>query len=441
MSKASDTIKQHIIIMAAGLGRRMGDSLLPYQLLKIGKLPCIVHLFYLADRLGLDVVLVLAKINKSLILDSLIDEKHISISDSSSSEYVYRSIKIRVAVQEIVNGTSEAVKAARDQIFLCANNKPIVECGEQDTVIVLSANVPLASYRTISELSATLNGTDSSIKCAVYGKRCLNHYGYDKIVTVNSGNPCIIEQNERESVSNPELLNTGIYAFKAQALFAALDHVTNSNSNSEFYLTDVPHIIASNNANSISTVYENMYTKYNEVMRMNTCNQLESIGLEYMKKFSVKNVIRGTKLNISDKQVAEYLDCLSELTDTGLSTDSHDDILRVKAHLLDLPHKYKAIYCLEYDSRIVGTFSIFIEPKTIHNLASVGHIEDVVIIKEFRGLGLGELMLAEAKDVCATRDDVYKIILECSEHPSLVKFYEGTGFRIVGNSMRLDLLK
>ena len=56
---------------------------------------------------------------------------------------------------------------------------------------------------------------------------------------------------------------------------------------------------------------------------------------------------------------------------------------------IDLNHQ---IFVIENKdtNHIIGTLTILIEQKVIHNMGKVGHIEDVVIDNKYRGRGLGK---------------------------------------------------
>jgi len=76
-----------------------------------------------------------------------------------------------------------------------------------------------------------------------------------------------------------------------------------------------------------------------------------------------------------------------------------------------------------------------IEPKFIHQGGKVGHIEDVVISKEFQGSGIGEKLINFVLDY-SKKNDCYKTILDCSD--DVKPFYEKIGFKKHSNSMRFD---
>ena len=93
------------------------------------------------------------------------------------------------------------------------------------------------------------------------------------------------------------------------------------------------------------------------------------------------------------------------------------------------------IYVAELDSKIVGATTLFIEPKFIHEGGLVGHIEDVVVRKEYRGKEIGQKVV-KALLAYAKKQGCYKTVLDCTD--DLVPFYEKMGFKRHSNSMRFD---
>ena len=75
-------------------------------------------------------------------------------------------------------------------------------------------------------------------------------------------------------------------------------------------------------------------------------------------------------------------------------------------------------------TRILATGTVFVEHKFIHACSKVGHIEDVVVLPEARGQGLG-LRIVNALIDEASERQCYKVILDCDE--ANVGFYEKAG--------------
>lgn len=95
------------------------------------------------------------------------------------------------------------------------------------------------------------------------------------------------------------------------------------------------------------------------------------------------------------------------------------------------------IYVAVMDLKIVGAASIIIEQKFIHDGGKVGHIEDVVVAKEFQGRGIGQKIVRSLLKY-AQKKGCYKTILDCTDE--LVPFYKKIGFKLHSNSMRFDHL-
>lgn len=89
----------------------------------------------------------------------------------------------------------------------------------------------------------------------------------------------------------------------------------------------------------------------------------------------------------------------------------------------------------EVDGKIVGSTTLLIEQKFIHNGGLVGHIEDVVVDKKFQGQKIGEKIMKFLLEKSQNRG-CYKTILDCTD--DVKPFYEKLGFKIIANEMRYD---
>lgn len=79
-----------------------------------------------------------------------------------------------------------------------------------------------------------------------------------------------------------------------------------------------------------------------------------------------------------------------------------------------------------HSGKIIGTGSVFIEKKFLRNCGKVGHIEDVVVDTNARGMNLGKKIIKFLSDHARSMG-CYKVILDCSvENRS---FYEKCGFK------------
>jgi glucosamine-phosphate N-acetyltransferase len=89
----------------------------------------------------------------------------------------------------------------------------------------------------------------------------------------------------------------------------------------------------------------------------------------------------------------------------------------------------------ELDGRIVGATTLLIESKFIHDGGLVGHIEDVVVDKEYQGQRIGKKIMVYLIEIAKNRG-CYKTILDCTD--DVKPFYEKLGFNQVSNELRLD---
>ena len=89
------------------------------------------------------------------------------------------------------------------------------------------------------------------------------------------------------------------------------------------------------------------------------------------------------------------------------------------------------------DRKIVGAATLLLESKFIHDGGIVGHIEDVVVDKNFQGQKIGEKIIRYLLEFAKTKG-CYKTILDCVD--DVKPFYEKLGFKHNANALRFDHL-
>ena len=138
--------------------------------------------------------------------------------------------------------------------------------------------------------------------------------------------------------------------------------------------------------------------------------------------------IREIEKNDLEKGFLVSLDSLRKASDldSGRAKEIFENIKSNPNH---------KIFVAIVDEKVVGSTTLFIEPKFIHQGGLVGHIEDVVVSKEFQGKGIGEKLIKASLDF-AKNNGCYKTILDCSE--DVESFYEKIGFKKHSNAMRFD---
>jgi glucosamine-phosphate N-acetyltransferase len=110
---------------------------------------------------------------------------------------------------------------------------------------------------------------------------------------------------------------------------------------------------------------------------------------------------------------------LSSLTDCSpIEPNVWNDII------YNIPNNHY-IFTYTFDNKLIGMITIIIEQKIIHGGRKVAHIEDLVILPEYRGAGIGKQLLDFAKNF-AKDNNCYKVILDCNEN--LIPFYKANQF-------------
>ena len=131
-----------------------------------------------------------------------------------------------------------------------------------------------------------------------------------------------------------------------------------------------------------------------------------------------------------------FFETLSNLTIVG-DIYSNDELKREIIRKVLENQNHIIIVAEDLEShKIIGTATLLVEQKFIHNGGKVGHIEDVATRKEFEGIGVGREMIHKLIEI-SNEYGCYKIILDCDAN--VVKFYEKLGFVKKAITMRLDL--
>ncbi|MGH4014587.1 MAG: bifunctional UDP-N-acetylglucosamine diphosphorylase/glucosamine-1-phosphate N-acetyltransferase GlmU [Pseudonocardiaceae bacterium] len=137
--------------------------------------------------------------------------------------------EVRAAVQDPQHGTGHAVRCALDAL----------PAGLSGTILVSYGDVPLLDTGTLAELIAEHHraGHVVTVLSAVVD----DPTGYGRVLRDESGAVIGIVEHRDASPAEQAVteINSGIYAFDAGVLRAALGRLGRSNSQGEFYLTDV----------------------------------------------------------------------------------------------------------------------------------------------------------------------------------------------------------
>ncbi len=208
-------MKVNVLILAAGKGTRMKSDLSKVAHLVAGK-PIVSYVVDTVSSIeNLDSVNVVVGYQSELIRSSL----------------NYANVTFIEQLEQL--GTGHAVVVGRDHF----------SGREDDLLIVLPGDCPLVEQESLEKLISLHQESDSSASILTTHMADPAHYG--RILRAEMGTVVGIREAKDCTSSQLEIteINTGIYCFNIGLLFKMLDRVTTDNSQKEYYLTDVIHLL------------------------------------------------------------------------------------------------------------------------------------------------------------------------------------------------------
>ena len=115
----------------------------------------------------------------------------------------------------------------------------------------------------------------------------------------------------------------------------------------------------------------------------------------------------------------------------GINDKKILDFKNLKSLIERLPKNHNIFFYL-INNKIVGAITLIIEQKIIHSGGKVGHIEDFVVLDEYRNKGIGSLLYNYVKILCE-QNKCYKMILDCND--IIENYYIKKGFIKKGSYM------
>ncbi|MBX6352668.1 MAG: bifunctional UDP-N-acetylglucosamine diphosphorylase/glucosamine-1-phosphate N-acetyltransferase GlmU [Thermoflavifilum sp.] len=207
-----DDVGRAVVLLAAGLGTRMKSKRHKVLHEVLGK-PMLLHLLDELDHLACD--------QRIVVVGQLREQVQALVGDRAD-----------IAVQEQQFGTGDAVRAAL----------PVLRT-DIDTVVVLYGDAPLIRHETIQALCDARE--EAHAAAAVLVAEVRRPTGLGRVVRAADGG---VERIVEEKDASPEekqirLINTGIYAFRAEDLRRLIPALTPDNAQGEYYLTDVIRLL------------------------------------------------------------------------------------------------------------------------------------------------------------------------------------------------------
>lgn len=209
-------INRFAVVLAAGQGTRMKSKL--YKVLHpvCGK-PMVEHVVDHISQLAVNHIVTVVGYGAEMVKERL----------QGKSDFV---------IQEEQLGTAHAVMQAKDAL-----------AGQKGTTLVICGDTPLITVETMSALMKQHEETGA--KATVLTAQAVDPSGYGRIIRNADGDvERIVEHKDaNEEELTVKEINTGTYCFDNEALFEALDNVSNENAQGEYYLPDVIEILKAKN--------------------------------------------------------------------------------------------------------------------------------------------------------------------------------------------------
>ena len=191
---------------------------------------------------------------------------------------------VKFVMQEEQRGTGHALQMVKAYFTITGEKLP-------KNMLVLSGDVPLIRPETIRAICEMHLAESAAM--TILTATPDNPAGYGRVLRSGSGVEvsAIVEQKSLQPEhGNPPEINSGIYCFRTDALFAKLDLLSTDNAHGEFYLTDVAALLVAGGervvavkADSVdevlgaNTIAEMMHL--DQAMRAATARRLMAMGV------------------------------------------------------------------------------------------------------------------------------------------------------------------
>ena len=244
-----------VIILAAGQGTRMKSSL-PKVMHSIAGMPMLEHVYCRGLELGADNIHIVYGHGGEQLRD------HCS------------QFQVDWVLQKEQLGTAHAVQQASPKLK------------SEDVVLVLYGDVPLIKSTTLKALIAKVSGDNIALLTVILDEPG----GYGRIVR-EAGKVARIVEHKDASETEKKIteVNTGILAMRAGYLNACLSKVDNSNSQGEYYLTDIIALAVADGNEILTVQPENSY----EVEGINDRKQLVRLERIYQQNSVERLMLQG----------------------------------------------------------------------------------------------------------------------------------------------------
>jgi bifunctional UDP-N-acetylglucosamine pyrophosphorylase/glucosamine-1-phosphate N-acetyltransferase len=334
-----------VVILAAGLGKRMGSDL-PKALVSTIEKPLIEHVLATVKELNAERVVVVTGHAADKVRDC---------SLSAAQRLEFGATKVLFALQEKQLGTGDAVRAA----LPCLKDF-------HGSVLVLCADMPLVRQQTLAKL-IELHGNEKATlsfitlvtsEPASYG-RVIRDTKTKRPTKIIEARDCTAEQLAITEI------NAAMYVVDSAFLAPAVSELKNNNAQKEFYLTDIVER-AANEGQTISTLVS---TDSLEIQGVNTRLDLAAVNAALRRKAVAKFIEHGV---IFDDPTSCFIDTNCSIGSgtrigpnvqlLGASTVGNDVTIEGSAYIRDS----------QIGNNVLIRFSVRAEKASIGENAKVG---------------------------------------------------------------------
>ena len=258
----------HLVVLAAGKGTRMKSGL-PKVLHAAGGLPLIEYVLRAADTLSPASIVIVVGHQAEAVQAALAGRPD-----------------LRFARQEPQLGTGHALLQAEQAL-----------AGAAGTVVLLSGDVPLLTPATLQAL--VNHHVESGAAATVLTATVDDPTGYGRIERRGGRISGIVEDRDASPAQRQiREINSGIYAFDLQPLFAALKQIGSANAQGEYYLPDLVKIYRDRGLTVDTVTLEDP----REILGVNSRGELAQIG--QMLKMSRNDALMASGVTIVDPATA-----------------------------------------------------------------------------------------------------------------------------------------
>jgi len=238
------------VIMAAGQGKRMKNPDKAKVMNTLGGIPLVHHVVTLARTMGCERIIAIVGHQRQNVIS-----------------YLRKATpEVEIAIQDVQLGTAHAVQQA----------VPILHDFSGD-IVILSGDAPLTRPETM--MAALTKHREIQAAVTVLTAVLPDPSGYGRVLRDNDGR--ILRIVEHKDATENELrvreINSGIYLFRKEPLFAALNNITNDNAQGEYYLPDVFALFAQQGLPMLPFQVES----FDELRGVNTVEQLQEMERLY----------------------------------------------------------------------------------------------------------------------------------------------------------------